>query len=232
MIRRLSLRREAGPIAASLAFAEDVAAAPALLHPEELAKAEGYSFPARRNTYVLGRIAAKQALCDWLGEATPADLLIEPGVFGQPVVRSASQMRPRVSISHCADQAAAVAFGEDHPMGVDIERIDAARAEVIRAKSTAAELALIDRLNLTPPEAATLLWTAKESLSKVFATGLMTPLDVYELSEVTVEDGYHVARFHNFAQYRAVGFRRGDLRCAVALPRLTEWLTPLSELAV
>jgi phosphopantetheinyl transferase len=33
------------------------------------------------------------------------------------------------------------------------------------------------------PEIATALWTTKEALSKILCTGLMTPIQVYNLTE-------------------------------------------------
>lgn len=80
-----------------------------------------------------------------------------------------------MSVSHTAD-ASAVAVSIEHPVGVDVERLDAARfAGVADVAPTPAEREqwqrLPDRRRL---RALAERWTAKEAVTKALGTGLAT----------------------------------------------------------
>jgi len=134
--------------------------------------------PRRRRQWLAGRVAAKDAVLNWLrrqpgaGEIFPQELTIGNDPNGMPtVLPHHSKNVPAglcISISH-KDQiaAAAVAAG---PLGIDIERIEARTPEFANLAFTAAERALLG----AEDEAAglTRLWVAKEAAAKQAGTGL------------------------------------------------------------
>jgi phosphopantetheinyl transferase (holo-ACP synthase) len=66
------------------------------------------------------------------------------------------------------------------------------------------------------------LWTAKEALSKVLKTGMMTPFYVYEINKITAKNKYVISDFKNFAQYKGISFNLGSYVCTIVYPKSTE----------
>jgi len=229
-VRQLELQRDEKSVNACVAFAalqpdkiDD--AADQWLHINEKSQLEEMKFDQRRMSFTSGRVAAKAALIALTGKGFAQGFYLDAGVFGQPLVQGLEE-HVQVSISHCNQWGAAVAFWEGHPMGIDLELPSEDKNEVMLAQYTANEIALIEASNLPKDRACTLAWSVKESLSKVLRTGLMCPLNVYEIESLSYEEGYGTAIFVNFAQYRSVSFQFGSMQCAVTLPKRTVWLTP------
>lgn len=93
---------------------------------------------------------------------------------GRPRVRTGDRT-VHASVSHTAD-ASAVAVSIEHPVGVDVERLDAARfagVEDVALTPTEREewRRLPDRVRL---RALAERWTAKEAVTKALGTGLTT----------------------------------------------------------
>jgi 4'-phosphopantetheinyl transferase len=93
-------------------------------------------------------------------------IFIQAGIFQQPVVVSGKH-NLQVSITHCDDFGAALAFPETDPMGIDIERIGPAQRAALERQMTEAEKERMNFLPVAYDMGITLLWTAKEALSKV-----------------------------------------------------------------
>jgi phosphopantetheinyl transferase len=135
--------------------------------------------PARQLQWLLGRIAAKDAVRRWLARDTdkemlhPASFIIENDESGQPAVKAihGTQTPPSLSISHAEDRA--VALVHDDAVGIDIERV-ADRDEVFLATiASQGERELLGNLVGSEPSAwITRLWCAKEATGKLLGTGL------------------------------------------------------------
>ena len=165
---------------------------PALVHhiAEFLASSEaayfaGLHFLRRQQSFLLGRYAAKLALQYALQTPDLKAIEIGRGVFEQPVVSHLSAKTPGVTISHCNEIAVALAFPAGHPMGVDIERIDPARMITIQSQLSPVECAWACLAGADEITLSTLIWTAKEALSKALTCGLMSPMEILNLSEFT-----------------------------------------------
>jgi 4'-phosphopantetheinyl transferase len=173
----------------------------AVMPPEERAGLTPHAAPApaRRQAYVLGRLAARRALLPLVGAEGLGSLCILPGVFGQPVLVASQGPATRlgVSLSHRNGVAVAVAFEREHPMGVDIEMLDPAQADTLQSQELPGEVAAftarpgsaatspatlpvnrpaqVQAPRLSPLERATLLWSCKEALGKAMGCGLTVP---------------------------------------------------------
>ncbi len=146
------------------------------LGPRENAYFSTLRFARRQQSYLLGRYAAKLALRDLLAEPDLRAIEIVRGVFEQPVVQCARSHRWCVSISHADSLAVVVAFPAGHPMALDAERIDLTRYETILSQLSNQQTQWIAANAGHKLQLATALWTAKEALSKVLCTGLMSPV--------------------------------------------------------
>ncbi len=148
-------------------------------------RAAWYALPAsgpRREEWLMGRIAAKEAARDWVRtrlqlELASADIEVANDARGRPLLKIAAlnnvQM-PAVSISHSHGWAAAVVADPGLAIGLDYQPLKPVRAdELIRGGFADAEqrwfipFAVADRGLV-----ATALWSAKEAASKAAGSGL------------------------------------------------------------
>ena len=67
-------------------LAELEAAIPSFLNPKEANKAKDYLYEARRVSFLLGRYAAKEAICEMTRVNDKTSIELAKGVFEQPVV--------------------------------------------------------------------------------------------------------------------------------------------------
>jgi acyl transferase domain-containing protein/phosphopantetheinyl transferase len=135
--------------------------------------------PQHRRSWLLGRIAAKDAVRQVLwgdtgGEIYPAELVVDNEPSGRPVVRGAYGREVgvlTVSIAHRGEFGVAIA--RRGPCGIDIEEVADRPRSAIEAACSAAELALFDEVAGTSPEKwFTRFWAAKEAVAKACGTGL------------------------------------------------------------
>ncbi len=194
----------------------------AVLHPRELTYFNTLKFDRRKRSYLIGRYAAKQALSSLLHEKDLTTILIDQGIFSQPIVIYDGMHNVQVSITHCEEQGAAIAFPEAHPMGIDIERMAPDKRGIFESQVTEREKEIISRLPYAYDMMLALLWTAKEALSKALKTGLMTPFETFELSTIEVEDSHITSYFQNFGQYKTLSFTLNQYACSIVCPKKTE----------
>lgn len=200
------------------------------LHPEELKYFDTLRFERRQKSYLLGRYSAKQALSLFLKEPDMTQISIHHGVFEYPIVRCESGKNAQISISHNDECGGAIAFPEEHPMAIDLEKIDLCKKEVIQTQCTPEELCLIQSLPLPDISQITLLWTVKEALSKAIKCGLMSPFKIFEIKDIESTSDYFVWTFRKFAQYKAISFTMGNTACSIVTPKKTEVVFHIKEL--
>jgi 4'-phosphopantetheinyl transferase len=190
------------------------------LHINERISFAKLQYEKRIRSYLLGRFVAKQAIAALTAEKDLANICIEAGVFHQPVVVS-NHGNIQVSITHCDNFGVAIAFPEFHPMGIDLEKIDHNKRNILGKQITSFEKKLIAAL-LVEEIGFTLLWTVKEALSKTIKTGLLTPFEVFEVSQIELSDNYIICNFKNFTQYQALSLAVDDYLCSLVLPLKTK----------
>jgi 4'-phosphopantetheinyl transferase len=207
-----------------------------VLTPAEATQLARAAHPRRRLSFLRGRMAAKEALVRIGGEgATHHAFEIVPGVFEQPLVRGPVP-NLGVSLSHTDALAVAIAFPESHPLGLDLERVSSENHAVLREQMTSDELDRMLSLDVAEPEALTMLWAAKEALSKVLRGGLA--IDFLALAITAVEWRRDVIemRFVSFAHLRAEVIRVSHHVLALVLParcrcswdQARTWLTAIA----
>lgn len=227
-IETLILNRTGGAFAAYIAtscatFAELLSLKDSILHPDEHTYFNTLAAPKRQHSYLHGRYTAKQAAAAFCHE--PAKIKITAGIFQQPVLEIPGVSNIQVSLSHTDNWCGVVVFPEAHPMGIDVEMITPEIHETIDGIITEGERRLLPGLQeaitqpMLPGADLALLWTMKEALSKTLRTGLMTPLQVYEVSYIIHIDGLIEAHFTNFAQYKALSWLSGDHAWSIVLPK-------------
>ncbi|MBX2798830.1 MAG: 4'-phosphopantetheinyl transferase superfamily protein [Myxococcales bacterium] len=195
--------------------------AAALLHPTELAHWQTLTVPRRATSYLLGRIAVKQAIAALGVTQPPASFEVASGVFRHPILSGLHADPPAISLTHCDAGALAVACDPGHVLGVDVEPLDPTRAHVFHSVTSLTERARL-RADPNADRTANLLWSLKEALSKALRCGLTTPFEVLECTELQPEGPQRwTCHFTNFSQYRGTAWIAADHVVAVVIPKRT-----------
>lgn len=191
-----------------------------MLHPEEINYYETLKFDKRKTSYLLGRMAAKQAVLELLSTDNPSDsFAIQFGVFQFPVVKYIRDQNIQVCISHCDSLGIALAYSEEHPMAIDLEKIALDNTDTMLSVMAHQEYDLISLCSLDKSMGSTLIWTVKEALSKVLRTGLTLDFKILEISSLQKIGSSYLSRFKNFPQYQAISHKVGDYMCSIVLPK-------------
>lgn len=154
----------------------------------------------RQQHWLLGRIAAKDAVRAWLAQPVntsgemlhPAAVCIENNDNGQPKVvdDQTGKVLPQISIAHCDKAAIAIAFHD--PIGVDIEPVAATSdPSFLETFASSAEQTLLSELTSRSQDPSgewlTRLWCAKEATGKLLGIGLRPSPRVFEATAVDAD---------------------------------------------
>lgn len=181
------------------------------LSPAEKEQYFGFQYQRRRNSYLLGKLAAKMAVAEEADDLTAVQ--IEHGILCQPVIAGSPR---RITVTHCDTLGAAAEYDPRLLAGVDMERVDEKAAEAIRRITSKEEEALLPELDAAT--ALTLLWTAKEAMSKVIQTGFTVPTELFEIKDCICSGQTAVCEFKNFPQFKAISVIRRDYVFTLVLP--------------
>jgi 4'-phosphopantetheinyl transferase len=201
-----------------------------ILHPNELAQYERFAVPRRKTSFLLGRYVAKQALAVLLREPVYANIEIAPGVFTQPIVKFPTPEPVGVSITHAGELACALAFPQIHPMAIDVEQLDAKSLEAMKSQILTEELSPEALPQVSELVRCTIIWTAKEALSKVLKCGMMCPFSILETVELRQDAAGYVGYFRNFGQYKFHTWVLNDHVMTIVLPKWTTMVIDLTPL--
>lgn len=193
------------------------------LHPDELLRLNTFPVERRKQSYLAGRYCAKMALSAHLKDTNMKNVLIESGVFGQPVVNASQINGIQVAIAHTGTLACAIVYPETHPMSVDLEMVTSEHQKSVMNELTGEELELLrHQWNETKKDQYTWIWTVKEALGKLLRTGLTAPLHIYEVSTLQSTENHILGEYRHFPQYKALSFYWNEAILTIALPRKTE----------
>ena len=199
-----------------------------ILHPSEMRSYTALPAARRQTSYLLGRYSAKKALSQLLVLPDYSQVEIAAGLFSQPVVQFPTTQAMEVSISHVDEFACALAFPSVLPMGVDLEWIDEQRTKIMKSQISADELAEFSRHGVAEPAACTVIWTAKEAVSKSLRCGLTCPFELLATCDIKLNDQRVTGRFLNFGQYQFQAWVGKRAVVTIVLPRKSELDADLS----
>lgn len=194
-----------------------------VLHPAEIQRASALTATLRRQSYLLGRLAAKTALTDIHPANSPETYAITTGHLGQPLLDSPDTSQTRISIAHTSQYGAALAYPAHTPMGLDIEELREnvgpnKHGEIAYEQCNNNEKQQIAQSALDPHQGALLLWCMKESLAKTLGCGLAVDFAIYALDQLRELDGIWQGSFQHFHALHAQAFFTDALCVAITLP--------------
>ncbi|KAG0191793.1 hypothetical protein DFQ28_011006 [Apophysomyces sp. BC1034] len=202
------------------------------LSERESRRYAGFPAQARRDSFLLGRKAIKQAICAYHGDDTALrdidtgnDLLGAPYCDRYPV---------NITLSHCGDAAIALVSHRAVRFGVDLEAVEA----FYGLADHWFEDAETDLLASNPAIAALetnllrgLLWVSKEALGKALGTGLAVDWAMLTVARIETKPTGWTATFRNVGQFKADIWHVGGYVVACALPRTVSLSDPTVWLA-
>jgi len=158
----------------------------------------------RRSDWLLGRIAAKDALRQWAKqsfnlELSPIDIQILPTPLGKPVVQCPALESvgslPDISISHSRGYVVAAVTNQPNVrLGIDLERLDLTHVDDwLTSVFTEQELKLLPHSNKATMVG---LWCAKEAAAKANSTGLQGVPNQWAITHYSM-DSHQVNVSHN-----------------------------------
>lgn len=157
----------------------------------------------RRREWLLGRLAAKEALCSLLEEEydiqlRPADIEILPDAAGKPTLSGRwlewIDQVPLLSISHSGDEAVAIVgparHGDEILLGVGIDRepIERMNERIAQVAFSEREKALLTT-RAPEDEWRTKLWCAKEAVGKALGSGVVGGPQAIEVVAIHLDSG-------------------------------------------
>lgn len=113
-------------------------------------------------------------------------------------------------------------------MALDVEEPDAARAAIMKSQIEPGELDEAVALTESETGACTLVWTAKEALSKALKCGLTIPFELLAVDRLERGSAYISGQFRNFGQYKFQTWRHGGVALTLVLPLRSELLTDVA----
>ena len=193
-----------------------------LSHTEEQ-QMRSFATVQRKISYLAGRICAKEALVHYCGNRHEyVEFEIEKGIFDYPIVVSPALCpNLQVSISHCQDLSTAIAFHENYPIGIDIEKITPNITNLRDEWITRSEQNMAGGLAGESAVFFTAIWAAKEALSKILKTGLLIPFRFLEIETIVSQPYGLDLSYKNFSQYKCMILILGNRVLALTIPKQT-----------
>lgn len=168
---------------------------------------------AARTAFIGGRLCADCAAGLLVGK-TSAPIRVDNGCFGQPFFPDLPGLE--LSISHCADWAAALVFPAGQRLGLDLEE-SIAEPETVNVMLSPNENELLSAIGAQ--EAATLAWVAREALAKATTCGYLSPPEIYALSSISVQPYAYQVDHRFFPQFRTQVLTAAGLWLAISYPQ-------------
>ena len=191
---------------------------------------KGFRFPAKREGFLLGRLAAKRALGALFGEPEMRRIEIHSGIYGQPLVRHPRAGTMEVSVSHSHGLAVALAFPAEYPMGIDLETVSAVSAATVIGElgASPAEFTWLATGGVDEATACCVLWTAREALGKALKIGLNSPLGILSLAEIRDDGaGHWTGRYLNFPRCQCLAQVKNGRVLSLAMPTEAAFKPPV-----
>lgn len=191
-----------------------------IFHPREIRYFQQIGNTDRGREFLMGRFVAKNALARLLNDEDYNSICIDRGAFMQPILLSENNVSLDVSITHKKDIAAAIVFPKSHPMGIDLEIMDASAQQTLESQMTSTELKAIRESGHDYLSSLWQLWVMKEAISKVLKTGLTTSFLLFETCDHRFNSqGELSCHFTHFFQYFAQSWILNNNALAVVHPR-------------
>jgi len=184
------------------------------LSPAEMDKYASFKFPRRRNSYLLGKLAAKLAIAGMEDELD--EIVIDHGILCQPLVNGSDR---KITITHSDFIGAAIFYDPRLMVGIDIEAVVQKTEGALKKVTTQDEEAIVIQCGAEYGAGLTMLWTVKEAMSKVIQTGFTVAPEMFEVSGIVRKEAAFISQFRNFTQFQAISIMVNEYVVTVVLPK-------------
>lgn len=194
---------------------------------------------SRRGDWLLGRVAAKDALRQWAKEnfgmtLAPTDIEILPNELGKPLITCPKLEKlapiPDMSISHCGGSVVAALGTANTHIGIDIENFDIRQVgEWLQSAFTLQELTFVP-----PDDQRTLLglWSAKEAAAKAMGIGLQGTPRRWQITDVSIDKHNVIIAYGNESLEVSLQYQGAEVFAVCQIPKLVVTQLPHLSLQV
>jgi 4'-phosphopantetheinyl transferase len=192
------------------------------LHLIEFLEYDSLQNTRRKHDYLLRNYCAKKVILSCLKKSLnhAKHLHLDKDTTGQLILTSNRlyYAQLQVNVTHSQTLGFAIAYEGLYPLGMDIEKIDLQKAQMIANTITSYELSLCEASSILSEITLIILWTAKEALCKALGGGLSVFSKVTEVQTIFSYENYMEAHFKYFPGYRAYGFFMEDYILTIVFP--------------
>ncbi len=191
----------------------------------------GNYFEKRRQDFLLGRKALKQAFSLCCVEDTNTLPRVAYGIFGQPLLKDHPGLD--ISISHSSYFGIAAIYPREILFGIDLEMVHPSTPLSIALEVK--ERSMFEELKLANQSIDLSIWTTKEALSKALKCGLGVSAQALLIDAVHLEKGFSPqilkVSFKEFYLFNCFTVTANTYALSFALPKFLNLidLTVLAE---
>lgn len=187
------------------------------LSTEEMQLFNTMKMNKRKYDFLLGRVCAKLSIAHLKKIDNPQKINIGNGYYRQPFIKNSGIINCQLSITHNEIAGAAIAFPEEIPMGIDLEIINSTKWGTLISQLTEHEKREVI-LYQNDIRILTVLWTAKEAVSKLLKIGFTSPISIFEVDKINLYNQSINCSFVNFPQIQTVSACLDEYVITLALP--------------
>lgn len=169
----------------------------------EISILNGYSIDKKRNEFILGRYSMKTAISHFSNTMNKHDVEVEYGILNYPIIKD-NVLGIEVGLTHCNSRAIAMAYSNRIMLGIDIEQVDENRIDLLDKIALPQEKELYHGVALEYDAFLTLLWTAKEALSKAIKTGFTCDMDIFQIRSIKYIQNAYLVEYVHFPAFQGV----------------------------
>lgn len=188
------------------------------LTPTEIKQINQSKYQSKKHSLYLSRISAKFAISPWNPDLSLSEIQISNGVFSQPFIQCSHIQNISISITHCKNIGVTVSYPEELLIGVDLEVSSKQIFKIISRQLTTQELTLFNAFSLSQEHLSTILWTAKEALSKALHIGFTSELRLFAISSIRYVSNQYICQFQHFPQFKAYSISFEGFILTIVLP--------------
>lgn len=143
------------------------------------------------------------------------NISIEKGIFNFPVVKTKGKENIQVSISYSSNFVCALAFHEECPMAIDLEKVCDKRVHTIEK---ALNFPIDVSIDYDYKALITSQWTCLEAVGKVLKIGISLPFSFYEPKEIKVINNELLTTFKFLHPFKCSSFFINDFVITFSYP--------------
>lgn len=176
------------------------------------------------DNFLVGRFAVKNIVQHILNleQIECSKFSVKNKKSGEPYIFGTDFQHMKVSIAHSGKYGLAMVFPNDIEIGVDLEKkiVDVKEKRMfINKEDINVKYEFDTNSDFKENEIYTIIWSAKEALSKCLKTGLINNINRYDILNINICKDYVWGNFKNYSSYKFIGFKYNCYVVSIVYPK-------------